>query len=373
MSNAAPASGEKDCINVLLVDDSTVIRSALARLIESDPQIHIVGSVPNGELGVSAAQRHQPDIVILDIEMPVMDGLTALPKILAASPKTKVIMFSSLTAQGAAVTMKALSLGAVECVVKPSTRESVGEGSPFQRDLLSKIKSLVPLRARAHTQGAAAQTIPVPPRPAKDSSTYSANTHPAPYMGKPSLIAIGSSTGGPQALFEVISNFKDFNVPIIVTQHMPATFTTLLAQHIGQQTQLPSHEGEEGMVLENGHVYVAPGGKHMVFERNANAQTVIKLDDGPPENFCKPSVDPMFRSALKLYGQKILGVILTGMGNDGLNGGTDLVKAGGRLVAQDEATSVVWGMPGAVANAGICSEVLPLKEIGPWVKKAVLG
>ena len=187
------------------------------------------------------------------------------------------------------------------------------------------------------------------------------------------VIAVGSSTGGPQALFEVIKSFKDFDIPIVITQHMPATFTKILSEHIQQQTGVPSHEGEEDMLIENGNVYVAPGGFHMHLVKKEDNTVRIHLDDGPAENFCKPSVDPMFRTAIDIYGNKTLGVILTGMGNDGLGGGKVLTEQGGRLIAQDEETSVVWGMPGAVAQAGLCSEVLPLDQIGPWVKKAVLG
>ena len=359
----------------MLVDDSVVIRSALARLIAKDPVIKIVASVSNGEMGISSAKKHQPHVVILDIEMPVMDGLSALPKILEAAPGTKVIMFSSLTASGADVTMKALSLGAVECIVKPSTRQSVGEGSDFQRELLEKIKSLVPddkrrvLDQPAPAPQASTGAAPLAPS-AKDSFTLHRN--PLAYKGKPSIVAIGSSTGGPQALFNVIKHFQGFDVPIIITQHMPATFTTLLASHITQQTGVPCVEGANGMVIEKGKAYVAPGGFHMLLI-NEGMKTTIKLDEGPPENFCKPSVDPMFRSAQKIYGQKMLGVILTGMGNDGLPSGKALVEAGGRLIAQDQATSVVWGMPGAVAKAGLCTEVLPIQDIGPWVRRAVLG
>ncbi len=355
-------------ITVMLVDDSAIIRGALSRIIEKDPVIQVVSSVMNGELAVSAAATKKPDIVILDVEMPVMDGLTALPKIIESSPKSKVIMFSALTERGAEVSIKALSLGAVECIGKPSSAQDVGEGSDFEQNLISIIKGLAPRPQAAPPVNIASSAAPK----TSTAQNFTLHENPHAYTSKPAMIAIGSSTGGPQALFEVIKNFKGFDIPIVVTQHMPATFTKMLAQHIENNTGLPAREGEHGMMIENGHVYIAPGGFHMLIEKSDEGLH-IKIDDGPPENFCKPSVDPMFRSVIDIYGQRVLGVILTGMGNDGLPSAKTLVEKNGRVIAQDEETSVVWGMPGAVAQAGICSKVLPLNQIGPWVKQAVLG
>lgn len=369
-SNTANLSQADNKINVMLVDDSSVIRGALARIIESDPEINVVSSLANGEIAIPSAQRHQPQIIILDIEMPVMDGLTALPKLLEVSPNSKVIMFSALTAAGATETLRAFTLGAVECIVKPNSTEDVGEGSDFQKNILTTIKGLAsPDSAKTKTPAAHA-TLQTAARAEETPYTLYDDTHS--YKGKPELIAIGSSTGGPQALFEVLKNFNGFDVPVVITQHMPATFTKILAEHIQQNSGVPTHEGEEGMVLENGNIYVAPGGYHMHLVKDG-MQTRIHIDEGPPENFCKPAVDPMFRTALDIYGKKMLGVILTGMGNDGEAGGKMLVERGGRLIAQDEGTSVVWGMPGAVAKAGICSKVLPIESIGQWVRTAVLG
>lgn len=352
---------------IMLVDDSAVIRAALSRIIESDSDMKVVSSVANGEMAVSSAKNHQPDVVILDIEMPVMDGLTALPKILQESPESKIIMFSSLTEKGASVTMKAMSLGAVECLVKPSSAQDVGEGSEFQVSLARLLKNLSGKSAALP----ATVTTSEAPKASLISSDFELYDDSTSYKGKPSIIAIGSSTGGPKALFEVISHFKTFDIPIVITQHMPATFTTILASHITEQSGVDAVEAEEGMLLEKGKAYVAPGGFHMKLVKDGTL-TKIHIDDGPQENFCKPAVDPMMRSVVDIYGNRALGVVLTGMGSDGLKGMQQLVEAGGRLVAQDEATSVVWGMPGAVATAGICSKVLPLNEIGPWVKQAVM-
>jgi len=364
-------------VSVLLVDDSAVIRSALSRMLTQSEDIEIIGSVSNGELGVSAAARKKPDIIILDIEMPVMDGLTAIPEMRRVSPDSKIVMFSSLTEKGAQATMKALSLGAVECVAKPNSHSLQGQENHFETMLTDLVLTLGGKPAQktvvAPSSAPASDAIPAPASAAPSRTVERIEVHVPVYTGKPAIVAIGSSTGGPQALFTTLKNFEDFDVPVVITQHMPATFTKILAEHIQNQTPLTCHEGEEGMVLEPGHAYVAPGGRHMIFEKNDQNQSIIHLDDGPPVNFCKPAVDPMMLSLIKIYGNKILGVILTGMGCDGRDGAIELMKCGGRVVAQDKETSVVWGMPGAVAEAGACQEVLPLPEIGPWVKKTVLG
>ncbi len=382
-------SNNQGTIKVMLVDDSAVIRGALTRLLEEDPAIEIISSVTNGEMAIGSAERHKPDIVILDIEMPVMDGITALPQILKRSPNSKVIMFSTLTEKGAQVTIKALALGAVECLVKPGPGEAKS-GGDFQQNLIKLIKNLCPrprpATDRSGTSGAVnaptssvstqapqAALAKTAAQSAKPGTSVSLRSSAGLYTGTPAILAIGSSTGGPQALFQVLKSCNGFNIPIVITQHMPATFTKILAQHITQQTGLNAQEGENGMIVENGKVYVAPGGFHMLFETGSNQQMRIKLDDGAPVNYCKPAVDPMFESLIKIYGNKVLGVILTGMGHDGLGGGKTLSDLGGRLIAQDEKTSVVWGMPGAVATAGICTAVLPLDEIGPWIQKTVSG
>lgn len=354
-------------IRIMLVDDSAVIRGALTSLLEGDPLMEIVASIANGELAINAAGRDKPDVIILDIEMPVMDGLTALPRIHEKSPRSKIIMFSSLTEKGAQITMKAMALGAVECLVKPGAGEAKS-GSPFHKSLLALIKSLCPQKSKGANTNTATPQI-------KKATAHNFTLRPNAglYAGKPAILAIGSSTGGPQALFEVLKHCKGFDIPIVITQHMPATFTKILAEHIARQTGLNAAEGENGMVLEGGKVYVAPGGAHMTLEQGADGKSRIHLDDGMPVNYCKPSVEPMLASLLALYGNKILCVILTGMGHDGLDGCKALSASGGRVVAQDEVSSVVWGMPGAVAMAGICNAVLPLPDIGPWVKKAASG
>jgi len=370
-----PPEDSSHQIHVMLVDDSAVVRGFIGRILESDPDIRIVASVANGEQGVTSVARHHPDIVILDVEMPVMDGLTALPKILAASPGVRVIMCSTLTLRNAEITMKAFQLGATESIAKPSNSSDIYSADGFKTEILRMVKALgrrgtTPVRPAATTAPSHAGTFAGGQNAAlKQKTSFDLHKNMPGEIFRPNLLAIGSSTGGPQALFKVIGSFKDFTVPIILTQHMPATFTKILAQHITQQTGVTAFEGENGMIVEPGKVYVAPGGFHMTFEKKG-LQVSIVLDNGPPENFCKPSVDPMLRSAIKTWGPKFLTVILTGMGSDGLPGAKAVVEGGGRVIAQDQETSVVWGMPGAVATNGLCTAVLPLQDIGPWVRQA---
>lgn len=352
-------------VTIALVDDSSVIRGALARILKTDPALDVVASVHNGEMGVDIARTKHPDVMILDIEMPVMDGLTALPQIVKASPKTKIIMCSTLTEKGADVTLKAFSLGAVESILKPSSATDTGPDSAFQRDLLRLVRNLGGLPDRNHPAAPALMAA----KNAADMPGITLRNVPTDYRGKPAILAIGSSTGGPQALFTVLKTLKNFDLPIVITQHMPATFTKILAGHITAQTGLPAFEAADGLRVEAGKVYVAQGGKHMLFEKDG-ACLKIKLDDGPQENFCKPAVDPMLRSLVSIYGNRVLCVILTGMGSDGMLGAKALVDKGGRVIAQDKTSSVVWGMPGAVAMAGVCSAILPLEQIGSWILTA---
>ncbi len=381
-------------ISVVLVDDSSVIRGALSRILQTDANIEIIGSVANGLMAITIAKTKQPDIMILDVEMPVMDGLTAIPEILKESPNTKIIMCSSLTAKGADTTIKAMTLGAVECIVKPSSAQETGPNSEFHTHLLKLINTLGGSRqTNAGINTASSPSINKQPSTPASSSAfvatpntttsntiaaatttsstkYTLKNDPLTYKGKPAILAIGSSTGGPNALFEVLKGVGKIDIPIVITQHMPATFTEILAKHIEQHTGVPSQEGQDGMIVKAGNIYVAPGGKHMLFE-NSGIDLKIKLDDGPQENFCKPAVDPMLRSLIDIYNNKILCVILTGMGQDGLKSAQILSDKHGYIIAQDEKSSVVWGMPGAVATAGICTEVLPLENISASIKNIV--
>ena len=360
-------NANSDKISVLLVDDSSIIRSALRRILHKDESIDIVGCCSDGESAITQAKVHQPDVIILDVEMPIMDGLTALPQILEVSPKSKVVMFSTLTSKGAEASMKAFSLGAVECLEKPSAQDKtqyVDKGEDFATKLLRLIHSLAPT-AEHDVASKIITDTPI--------GKPNINASPHNFQGPPSIIAIGSSTGGPNALFEVCKHLKDVNMPIVITQHMPATFTKILAKHLHEKTGIAAFEGEDGMPLENNAIYVAPGGYHMIFSRNDSDQTVIRLNDGPRINFCKPAIDPMFESLIPIYNNKILAVILTGMGSDGLNGSAKVIENKGYLIAQDRATCTVWGMPRAVEEAGLCHTVLPVHNIGPHIHTMAKG
>ncbi len=358
----------------MVVDDSAVIRGLLTRALEGDADIRVVTSVGDGQMAINSLQRNSIDVIVLDIEMPVMDGLTAIPKLLAVAPQVKIIMASTLTLRGADVSLRCLSAGAADYIPKPTSTREIGGAEDFKRELVAKVKALgaAARRAGSRSRGEIRPLSPVHVPMAFKREVAPITTRPAP-MGmqvKPDIIAIGSSTGGPQALFEVLSHMKGaVTQPILITQHMPATFTTILAEHITRQCGIDAKEAKDGEPIVQNRCYIAPGDFHMLVAQRGGTN-VIALTKDPPENFCRPAVDPMMRSILKAYGgRKILACILTGMGQDGLKGCTDVVNGGGTLVGQDEASSVVWGMPGAVAQAGICSAILPLKEIGPYIRK----
>jgi len=358
---------------VMVVDDSAVIRGLLTRSLEKDPAVRVIASVSNGELAIKALERHDVEVVILDIEMPVMDGLTALPKLLAAQPGLQVIMASTLTRKNAEVSLRALQAGAADYIPKPSSSSELTSADVFQRELLDKVKALAkasrPNRPATMRPRTLDSRMPVAPANLAPKRTITLRKASA---ALPRIIAIGSSTGGPQALLEVLRDIAArVKLPILITQHMPATFTTLLAEHIERATGVPCAEGKDGEVVHAGRIYLAPGNYHMIVE-SQGASTVVRLNQNPPENFCRPSVDPMLRSLARIYGSSLLTIILTGMGSDGQKGAMEVVEAGGTVIAQDEATSVVWGMPGAVATSGLCSAVLPIQEIGPSVRKLVM-
>jgi two-component system chemotaxis response regulator CheB len=365
-SKAAPRDAEGR-YRVMVVDDSAVIRGFFRRALESDPTIDVVASVGNGQSAVDSLRRAGVDVIVLDIDMPVMDGMTALPQLLAIDPSARIIMASTLTAANAEISLRALSRGAADYIPKPSTAAEMHSAESFQRELVEKVKALG--RARRGIK----EDPAVAPRERRPSALYPAAPKPVvlrkPSLVPPAVLAIGSSTGGPQALMKVIQGLGvEFGLPILITQHMPATFTGILAEHIAKVAGRSAREAADGQAVEPGRIYVAPGDFHMTIEAGA-AAPVIRLNQQPPVNFCRPSVDPMLASMARVYGQRLLALILTGMGHDGLGGGRATVAAGGTVVAQDEATSVVWGMPGAVATDGLCSAVLPLDAIAAHLRK----
>jgi two-component system chemotaxis response regulator CheB len=330
----------------MVCDDSAVIRGAVTRMLEADAAVQVVARVANGQSALDELKRTPADVLVLDIEMPVMDGMTALPLLLRADPGLKVIMASTLTTRGADIALRALKLGAADYVPKPS---AVTGDEAFRRELVEKVKGLGRMRRRlAHP---ARQTAALRLRPAA--------------LVPPRLLAVGSSTGGPQALFSLVQGLgRTLNVPVVMTQHMPPTFTAILAEHIGKLGGMPCAEAKDGEALAAGRIYLAPGDRHLLVVSGRGALQA-RLSSDPPENFCRPSVDPMLRSAAAACDGRVLVAMLTGMGQDGLAGTRRVIDAGGTAVAQDEATSVVWGMPGAVAQAGLCHAVLPLPRIAP--------
>jgi len=345
---------------VLLVDDSAAIRGFYRRALESDPSITVVASVGNGQSALNTLAQSDVDVVVLDIEMPVMDGLTALPRILSAHPGIKVLVVSGLTPRGADISYKALVAGAAECVLKPGS--DPGAAAEFQRDLVAKVRALAD--ARRLKLGKAA---PGPKPEVRAPALAAARAPSGPFRA----IAIASSTGGPSALLSLIPMLKDGpKQPIFITQHMPPRFTTSLAEHLSRVAGRPAAEAIDGEEVRDGRIYVAPGDWHMVVEGGKPAK--IHLTQSPPVNFCRPSADPMLHSLTTVYGSGLLCIVLTGMGSDGLHGATELVAAGGTVIAQDQATSVVWGMPGAVAHAGLCSAILPLDGLGAYIRKLTM-
>ncbi|HEX7716659.1 MAG TPA: chemotaxis response regulator protein-glutamate methylesterase [Marmoricola sp.] len=332
-------------IRVLVVDDSAVVRRLVTTALTLDPEIEVAGTAVNGREAIGLVDSLAPDAVTLDIEMPELDGLGALDAIRRRHPRLPIVMFSTLTERGATKTLEALSLGASDFVTKPSNTTNMAESITSVREqLIPKIKALCGVR---RVVAAAPPAVRVSPA-ASD---------------RPEVLLIGCSTGGPDALARVLEELPaSVSVPVLVVQHMPPLFTAMFAERLDRVAALPVHEAADGDAVVPGGVLVAPGGRHLTVRRSAGAVRVV-LDDGPPENFCRPAVDTLFRSAVQVYGGRAVAVVLTGMGQDGLAGCRLLADAGARIVVQDEASSVVWGMPGAVAGAGLAHEVLPLDAI----------
>ena len=347
-------------IRVLVVDDSVVIRRLVTQALSQHPSIEIVGSAANGTIALQRLAHFNPDVVTLDIEMPDMDGLEVLRHIRRDAPSTRVIMFSTLTERGAEITFEALALGADDYVTKASGDVS-GESpiSRIQQALVPKITQFFLLPGQS--SGASS------PSPA------AAVTRPATQLrglsSQPRLVAIGVSTGGPTALSSILPQFPaDFGLPILVVQHMPPLFTRLLAERLNSGCALHVEEATQGRIVKRGEILVAPGDYHMKVARQ-DERVSVSLDQSAHQNFCRPAVDVLFRSAAETYGGSVIAVVLTGMGQDGMRGAETLKAQGASILVQDEATSVVWGMPGAVANSGLADRILPLREVVPEILK----
>ncbi len=353
-------------IRVLIVDDAVVIRKILTDVLSEDPDVEIAGVAANGKIAVQKITQCSPDIITLDVEMPEMNGIETVKKIRETHPKIPIIMFSTLTERGAHTTLDALSAGASDYVTKPANVGSVTAAKEMvKRELLGKIHSLT-----RHTRPA-----PAPLVPALSTARPVAPAHrplSGPAASGCDIVAIGVSTGGPNALAVVLPSLPaDFPVPVLIVQHMPPLFTKMLADRLDSQCKLRVHEGAEGMEVKPGNIYIAPGNFHMVLHRDE--QLRLGLNQEPQENSCRPAVDPLFRSVVALFGHRTLGVILTGMGQDGLRGCELIREAGGTVFAQDKDTSVVWGMPGYVAEAKLANAVLPLPRVGPEITTFVMA
>jgi two-component system chemotaxis response regulator CheB len=351
-------------IRVLIADDAVVIRRLLANCLAEDPDIEVVGTAPNGQIALAKIEQVNPDLLTLDIEMPVMDGLKTLEAIRKTHPRLPVIMFSTLTERGASATLDALSLGASDYVTKPANVGSVGAAMlRIREELIPKIKGLC--------RRAPAQPALAPPLAGAEARKTPEARPSALFPAE--ILAIGVSTGGPNALSTLLPGLpRDFPAPIVIVQHMPPLFTRLLAERLAAVSGLPAREGEAGALLRPGEIWVAPGGFHMEVERAADGLR-LRTHQGPPENSCRPAVDVLFRSVARAAGDRVLGVVLTGMGSDGLHGCQCIREAGGQVLAQDEASSVVWGMPGAVSQAGLAAKVLPLRELAAEINRRIRG
>jgi two-component system chemotaxis response regulator CheB len=377
-------------IRVMVVDDALVIRGMVSRWIDATPDLKVVASLRTGQEAIDQLDSCDPDVILLDVEMPVLDGISALPVLLQKKRDLVVIMVSTLTRRNAEVTLKSLSLGASDYIPKPDIGHELTTSAAFQRDLVEKIRHLG-WRRRYRMLGIPAPRH-IPPHARPDHAVHAlsephfeeaklvpslppAEVKLRPFTGAhPRILLVGASTGGPQALSTFVGSLGSVidRAPVLITQHMPPTFTTILAEHLARVSGRPVREAEDGEPILAGNIYIAPGGRHMRVLRRDGA-AVATLDSEPPINFCRPAVDPLFSSAAKVWGTWNLAVILTGMGSDGTQGAADIVAAGGTVIAQDEASSVVWGMPGSAAHAGLCSAVLPLDRLAAKVTHLFWG
>jgi two-component system, chemotaxis family, protein-glutamate methylesterase/glutaminase len=376
-------------VHVTIVDDAVVVRGMLARWLGEESGVEIIGTHRNG--AEALASDRKPDVIVLDIDMPEMDGITALPKLIKKWPAASIIMASTLTTRNAEITLHCLSMGAHDYITKPATNRDVTFSTDFRREIVAKVRALGHRTIRKATGIAApANTIVWPRDISRPENTaaassllaaaaaarkeepkadltcpeYSLRTMPGL---SPKVLMIGASTGGPKVILEFLQAARAVvqAMPVVIVQHMPSMFTNSFAESIRKQLAMDSSEAQHGEPLERGRIYVAPGGRHLRIERNGVAHC-IGLDDSAPVNFFRPSVDIAFQSAARCYGSGVLAVMLTGMGTDGLAGSTEIIERGGAVIAQDETSSIVWGMPGAVTRNGLCSVVAPVAELAAF-------
>src|SRR5579863_472364 len=384
LAAASPVRRTANPIRVMVVDDAIVVRSLLARWVDAESDMQVIASLRTGREAVARIEQCDADVVVLDIDMPELDGISALPLLLQKKRDLVVIMVSTFTRRSAEISLRALALGAADYIPKPETTREATTSVEFRRELIEKIRTLGRNRfsPRAYARIPAPEKAPSPHgrqipalRARKSPALESEPLRLRPFATvSPRVLLIGSSTGGPQALTALIEKLPAAvdRAPVLITQHMPPMFTTVLAEHLSRIGGRGAHEAENGEPVLAGGIYVAPGGRHMRVVRS-DGSIRIALGDDPPINFCKPAVDAPFTSAGPVWGAATLALVLTGMGADGTRGAADIVAAGGSVIAQDEATSVVWGMPRSVAQAGLCSAVLPLDQIAPKIIRLFSG
>ncbi len=395
---------------VMIVDDAVVVRGLLSRWLGELPDFEVVASAANGRIALEALDRVTPDIILLDLDMPEMDGIEALPHLARRCPEASIVVASTLTRRNADLALRCLSLGATDCLSKPETNRDITISSSFRQELVAKLTGLGEARRRRQARLAEAQPAATGRAPAGSAAPAHPAHHGAPAIPpgpvrfrsgdrtddiprilaaraqgattpwpaeigrlavQPRALLIGSSTGGPRAVAEVLAACTPAlrDLPVIVVQHMPPIFTAVFAEHLQSRLGLRAREPFNGEQFQPGVVYVAPGGRHLRIARSEGSAVIARISDEAPVNFCRPAVDLMFRDAAEIYGPAALALVLTGMGHDGLEGARALVGKGAAVIVQDEDTSAVWGMPGSVARAGLARAVLPLERIGP----AILG
>ncbi len=350
---------------VMIVDDSVVVRGLFARWLGESGRFHVVAVAGDGEMAIEHAARYHPDIVVLDIDMPGMDGVAALPRLVKESPGTAVLMTTTLTERNARLALQCMTMGAVDVLPKPDSRSGLTLSLDFRAEFLDKLASIGQSRSRS-ALGSAELPLATPPSGVVDLKPLIAVM--------PRYLVIGASTGGPRAVARVLSDLGDavHNLTTLVVQHMPALFTASFADQIATQIGVPAREPYDGERLARGTVYIAPGGRHLGIERKLG-HIVANVSDGPPVRFCRPAVDVLFNEAARHLGPAALGLVMTGMGSDGTEGAAALRRAGAAVIAQDEASSTIWGMPGSVVRARQASAIVPLGSIGPAIRALVGG
>lgn len=393
-------------VRVAVVDDSVVVRGLLSRWLSETPAIEVAGTFRSGREIIEALPMLQPRIILLDLDMPDMDGLTALPLILSKSPGTRVIVVSSLSVHGAEMTMRCLMKGATDYLPKPSNHREVSTSADFRQALIAKVLAVGGIRAAMRQQQVPPTPRPTPaPAPASSSALFARTSsagrvvaRPAPSPAsvavpaaahpgrvsagarplektRPKVIVIGASTGGPQALVSLLSHMPRVasRIPIVIAQHMPPIFGAIFASHLKQHVGLPACEAAEGKPLKAGAIYLAPGGCHTVIRRQSDGQMILTMLPSEARGPWRPSIDLLFASAADCFGADALAIALTGMGRDGTSGAQDLIQRGANVIVQDEPSSVVWGIPGSIAEAGLAAAQLPPEKLGELAQSLVEG